>query len=60
MDQLIAPCRRRHSYSVLQVEREVLIRLRDEEQISDDVLRTLQHELDLTESRVHTGSILKY
>lgn len=46
--------------SVLQVERETLIRLRDEDQINDDVLRTLQHELDLAESRVHTGSILEY
>jgi CPA1 family monovalent cation:H+ antiporter len=46
--------------SVLQVEREALIRLRDEDEISDEVLRTLQHELDLAESRVHTGSILEY
>jgi CPA1 family monovalent cation:H+ antiporter len=46
--------------SVLQVEREALIRLRDEDQINDEVLRTLQHELDLAESRVHTGSILEY
>jgi Na+/H+ antiporter len=42
--------------AVLKVEREALIRLRDEEQIDDDVLRTLQRELDLEESRVHTGS----
>jgi CPA1 family monovalent cation:H+ antiporter len=46
--------------SVLQVERETLTRLRDEDQINDEVLRTLQHELDLAESRVHTGSILEY
>jgi NhaP-type Na+/H+ or K+/H+ antiporter len=46
--------------SVLQVEREALIRLRDEDQIDDEVLRTIQHELDLSESRVHTGSILEY
>jgi Na+/H+ antiporter len=43
---------------VLQVEREALIRLRDEKQIDDEVLRTLQRELDLEESRVHTGSIV--
>jgi hypothetical protein len=42
------------------VEREALIRLRDGDEISDEVLRTLQHELDLAESRVHTGSILEY
>jgi CPA1 family monovalent cation:H+ antiporter len=46
--------------SVLQVAREALIRLRGEEHINDEVLRTLQHELDLAESRVHTGSILEY
>jgi CPA1 family monovalent cation:H+ antiporter len=46
--------------TVLQVERDALIRLRDEDQIDDEVLRTLQHELDLAESRVHTGSILEY
>jgi monovalent cation/hydrogen antiporter len=44
--------------AALQVEREALIRLRNEGQIDDEVLRTLQRELDFTESRVHTGSIL--
>jgi monovalent cation/hydrogen antiporter len=44
--------------AVLQVEREALIQLRDEGQIDDEVLRTLQRELDLTESRIHTGSHL--
>ena len=44
--------------AVLQVEREALIRLRNEEQIDDEVLRTLQRELDLEESRVHTGSVV--
>ncbi len=43
---------------VLQVEREALIRLRDEGQIDDEVLRTLQRELDFEESRVHTGSMM--
>ena len=27
-------------------------------QIDDEVLRTLQRELDLEESRVHTGSVV--
>ena len=43
---------------VLQAERAALIRLWDERQIDDEVLRTLQRELDLEESRVHTGSIV--
>jgi CPA1 family monovalent cation:H+ antiporter len=46
--------------AVLQAEREALIRLRDEGQIDDEVLRTLQRELDLEESRVHTGSVVAY
>ena len=44
--------------ATLQVEREVLIRLRNEGRIDDEAMRTLQRELDFTESRVHTGSIL--
>jgi CPA1 family monovalent cation:H+ antiporter len=43
---------------VLQAERAALMRLWDEGQIDDEVLRTLQRELDLEESRVHTGSIV--
>jgi monovalent cation/hydrogen antiporter len=43
--------------AVLQVEREALIRLRDEGRIDDEVMRTLQRELDLTESRMHSGSL---
>ena len=46
--------------TVLQVEREALIGLRDEGRIDDEVLRTLQRELDLEESRVHTGSIVAH
>ena len=42
----------------LQAERMALIRLWDDGQIDDEVLRTLQRELDLEESRVHTGSIV--
>jgi hypothetical protein len=44
--------------AVIQVEREALIRLRDKGQIDDEVMRTLQQELDLEESRVHTGSVV--
>jgi CPA1 family monovalent cation:H+ antiporter len=46
--------------AVLQVERAALIRLRDDGQIDDEVLRTLQRELDLEESRVHTGSVVMH
>jgi CPA1 family monovalent cation:H+ antiporter len=42
--------------SALQVEREALIRMRDDGDIDDEVLRSIQRDLDLTESRVHTGS----
>jgi CPA1 family monovalent cation:H+ antiporter len=45
---------------VLQAERVALIRLWDEGQIDDEVLRTLQRELDLEESRVHTGSVVAH
>jgi monovalent cation/hydrogen antiporter len=44
--------------AALQVEREVLIELRNEGRIDDEVLRTLQRELDFAESRVHTGSMM--
>ena len=41
---------------ILQVERESLIRLRNAAAISDDVARSIQRDLDLLESHVHTGS----
>jgi Na+/H+ antiporter len=41
---------------ILQIERESLIQLRNEAVISDDVARTIQRDLDLLESHVHTGS----
>jgi monovalent cation/hydrogen antiporter len=44
--------------AALQVEREALIRLRNERRIDDEVLRSLQRELDFAESRVHTGSMM--
>ena len=40
---------------VLEIERATLVRLRNEQKIDDEVLRTLQRELDLSESRVHTS-----
>jgi CPA1 family monovalent cation:H+ antiporter len=39
------------SARALQVERQKLIELRDRGRISDDVLRTMERELDLEESR---------
>jgi CPA1 family monovalent cation:H+ antiporter len=44
--------------AALEVEREALIRLRNEKRIDDEVLRVLQRELDFAESHVHTGSML--
>jgi monovalent cation/hydrogen antiporter len=41
---------------ILQVERESLIRLRNDAAISDDVARLIERDLDLLESHVHTGS----
>lgn len=41
---------------ILQVERESLVQLRTDEAISDDVARSIQRDLDLLESHVHTGS----
>ncbi|MGC2636123.1 MAG: Na+/H+ antiporter [Acidobacteriaceae bacterium] len=41
---------------ILQIERESLIQLRNEAAISDDVARTIEKDLDLLESHVHTGS----
>lgn len=49
--------RREAILSALQVEREALIRMRDDGDIDDEVLRSIQRDLDLTESRVHTGSL---
>ena len=39
---------------MLQIERESLIQLRNEAAISDDVARTIERDLDLLESHVHT------
>ena len=40
----------------LRVERETAIRLRDESLINDEVLRRIEHELDLAESRLMLAS----
>jgi CPA1 family monovalent cation:H+ antiporter len=44
---------------ILQVERESLIQLRNAGAINDDVARSIQRDLDLVESHVHTGSTAK-
>jgi len=36
------------------VERSVALRLRDESKIHDEVLRTLEHELDLLDARAES------
>jgi len=41
---------------VLQVERDSLLKLRNDAAIGDDVLRAIQRDLDLLESHIHTGS----
>jgi CPA1 family monovalent cation:H+ antiporter len=41
--------------STVQVERQTLIALRDEGRISDNTLRTLEHELDLIDSKLGTA-----
>jgi len=40
------------SLGALRVERETAIRLRDEGRINDEVLRRMERELDLDESRI--------
>jgi monovalent cation/hydrogen antiporter len=40
------------SRELLQVERDAAIRIRDQGRIDDDVLRQIEHELDLTEARL--------
>lgn len=42
------------SLEALRVERETAVRLRDEGRINDDVLRLIERELDLSESRIAT------
>jgi len=40
------------SLELLRAEREAAIRLREEGRINDDVLRQIEHELDLREARL--------
>src|SRR5882762_1168012 len=42
------------SLEALRVERETAVRLRDEGRINDDILRRIERELDLSESRIAT------
>ncbi len=41
---------------ILQVERASLLRLRNDNETSDDVARVIQRDLDVLESHIHTGS----
>lgn len=43
------------SLDTLAVERDVILKLRNESVINDEVLRRIQHDLDLAESRIKTG-----
>jgi CPA1 family monovalent cation:H+ antiporter len=43
------------SRDLLRVERRTAVRLRSQRRISDEVLRELEHELDLSEARLSTG-----
>jgi Na+/H+ antiporter len=43
------------SRKLLDVERQTALRLRDEGRISDEVLRQLEHELDLSETRLNVA-----
>jgi len=47
-----APPMREAARMTLQVERQALIQLRDQDRISDDTLRMLERELDLADSRL--------
>ncbi|MBS1813845.1 MAG: Na+/H+ antiporter [Acidobacteria bacterium] len=46
----------RLTLSTVQVERATLIRLRDEDRISDTTMRLLERELDLSESKLNPGA----
>ncbi|HMF52878.1 MAG TPA: Na+/H+ antiporter [Edaphobacter sp.] len=48
-------CLRRASHAAAQVERQTVIRLRDEGRISDDVLRRVERELDLEETKYESN-----
>lgn len=44
------------SREFLDIERNTAVRLRDEGRINDEVLRQLEHELDLSETRLNAGT----
>jgi monovalent cation/hydrogen antiporter len=46
------------SRQLIRLERETAVRLRDDGKINDEVLRELQRELDLTETRFDSGTTL--
>ena len=43
----------RLSLEMLQVERRTILKLRNQDIISDDVLRRIQRDIDLAEARIH-------
>lgn len=43
------------SHELLQVERQTALQLRQEGRIEDEVLRELQHELELSETRLNAS-----
>lgn len=45
------------SRNTVEIERRAILRLREEGRIGDEVLRTLEYELDLTESRANSRAI---
>jgi CPA1 family monovalent cation:H+ antiporter len=49
--------RRRLRLGIIGAERRMLVRLRNEDAISDDVLRTLEQELDLEATRAGAGEV---
>jgi Na+/H+ antiporter len=50
--EIVTPHYRRLQYEALQVERQTIIRLRNELVISDEALRRIQRDLDLAEARL--------
>jgi CPA1 family monovalent cation:H+ antiporter len=52
LDEDPTPAQQRIHRAVIAVERAALIQLRDQGRIADDVLRTIERELDLEEQRI--------
>ena len=51
--RLFAPDYEALSREILQVERQVILQLRNERVINDEVLRRIQRDIDLAEARLH-------